>query len=64
MKQKELCCYLAICCAVSGLILAGGIDLASADVFTIDPTQSSLTLSGSILGYSLAPQGAGSLTTA
>jgi hypothetical protein len=49
--------------AISWLILAGGIDFAAADVFTIDPTQSSLTLSGSILGYSLAPQGVGSLTT-
>jgi len=63
MKQENLCCHLATCGAVSWLILTGGIDLASADVFTINPAQSSLTLSGSILGYSIAPQGAGSLTT-
>ncbi len=54
---------MAICGAVNWLIMSGGIDSASADVFTIDHTQSSLTLSGSILGYGVAPQGAGSLTT-
>jgi hypothetical protein len=44
-------------------LLSGEIFVASADVFTIDPTQSSLTLSGSILGSTFTPQGAGSMTT-
>jgi len=44
-------------------LLSGEISVASADVFTVDPTQSSLTLSGSILGSTFTPQGAGSMTT-
>jgi hypothetical protein len=64
MKQENLRCHLAVCGAVSWLLLAGGMDLASADVFTINPAQSSLTISGSILEYGFAQQGAGSLTTA
>jgi len=44
-------------------LLSGEIFVASADVFTIDPTQSSLTLSGSILGNTFTPQGTGSMTT-
>jgi hypothetical protein len=40
-----------------------GIFRASADTFTIDPTQSSLTISGMVFGIAFNPQGAGSLTT-
>jgi hypothetical protein len=51
------------------LIVAGGLALgvalvpAMADVFTLDTNQSSLTISGTVQGASLAQQGAGSLTT-
>jgi hypothetical protein len=51
------------------LFVAGGLALgvtltpAVADVFTLDTNQSSLTISGTVQGASLAQQGAGSLTT-
>lgn len=50
--------------AVGFSALVGGMFSASGNVFSIDPSRSSLTLSGSILGYAVSPQGAGSLTAA
>lgn len=45
----------------------GGLAATSAtwagEVFTVDTNQSSIALSGSVLGFTLAEQGAGSLTT-
>jgi hypothetical protein len=51
-------------CAIGFFALAGGMYSAAGTVFNIDPTQSSLTLSGSILGTTVTTQGAGSLTAA
>jgi hypothetical protein len=46
------------------LLIAGSAATAlGAFVFTVDPSQSSVSLSGSALGTSLTAQGAGSLTT-
>ena len=50
--------------AIGFFTLAGGTFSATGDVFSIDPTRSSLTLSGSILGNTVSPQGTGSLTAA
>jgi hypothetical protein len=50
-------------CAAVVFIMTGVIFPALADIFTIDPMQSSLTLSGSILGGTVTQQGPGSLTT-
>lgn len=44
-------------------ILGIGIAPLRAEVFTVDPEQSTITLSGSALGATLAEQGAGSLKT-
>ncbi|MFZ9854065.1 MAG: hypothetical protein ACO3I0_03020 [Limisphaerales bacterium] len=43
------------------LLAVMGVD--AAQVFTIDPTRSSLTISGNVLGSELTAQGPGSLTT-
>jgi hypothetical protein len=49
----------------AGAVLAAGLGLpVFAEVFTVDPSQSSITISGSILGYAFAEQGSGSLATA
>lgn len=48
---------------LGGLVWLAAILPVGADVFTIDPAQSSLTLSGTIAGYAFQPQGANSLTT-
>ncbi len=45
-----------------GIFLAGAWQLPAA-VFTIDPSQSQITLSGTFDGYTFSPQAAGSLTT-
>jgi len=50
--------------AIGFFMLAGGMYSAAGKVFSIDPTRSSLTLSGSILGTTVTTQGAGSLTAA
>ncbi len=63
MKLKAFFRWLAAGFVVGWCIFTGAILSASADVFTVDPTQSSLTLSGSIFGNAIAPQGPGSLTT-
>jgi hypothetical protein len=63
MKRNSFCCAMVACFAVSWFVLSGGVLSASADVFTIDPAQSSLAVSGSAIGIALAPQGSGSLTT-
>jgi hypothetical protein len=49
--------------AAGGLALGLALAPAMADVFTLDTNQSSLTISGTVQGASLAQQGAGSLTT-
>ncbi len=54
---------MAVSIAAGFFLLNGELFVASADVFTIDSTQSSLTLSGSILGSTFTQQGAGSMTT-
>ena len=63
MKRNFLCPAVVAGSAAIWLVLIGGVFSASADVFTIDPAQSSLTLSGSALGATFTPQGSGSLTT-
>jgi hypothetical protein len=63
MKQHSFSRAMAARIAAGFFLLSGETFVASADVFTIDPTQSSLTLSGSILGSTFTPQGAGSMTT-
>ncbi len=54
---------MVACLAASWFVLNGGVFSASADVFTIDPARSSLSLSGSVLGITFSPQGPGSLIT-
>ena len=49
--------------ATGGLALGLALAPATADVFSLDPNQSSLTISGTVQGANLAQQGAGSLTT-
>jgi hypothetical protein len=63
MKINFLNLSMVTGCAASVFIMTGVIFPALADVFTIDPTRSSLTLSGSILGGTVTQQGPGSLTT-
>jgi hypothetical protein len=63
MKKNSFSRVMVAGLVASFSLLSGEIFVASADVFTIDPTQSSLTLSGSILGSTFTPQGAGSMTT-
>src|SRR5689334_16563259 len=58
MKQNSFLTLTLIAAALNG-----GIFRASADTFTIDPAQSSLTVSGMVFGIAFNPQGAGSLTT-
>ena len=43
--------------------LLAAMGVHAAQVFTIDPTRSSLTISGSVVGSELTEQGPGSLTT-
>lgn len=45
------------------LCLLGSMVVHAAQVLTIDPTRSSLTISGSVVGSELTAQGSGSLTT-
>jgi len=63
MNVNVSCSRLVARLAVGLSSLAVGLFPAVADVFTIDPSQSSLTVSGSILGNPFSPQGAGSMTT-
>lgn len=45
------------------ICLLAALGVHAAQVFTIDPTRSSLTISGSVVGSELTEQGPGSLTT-
>lgn len=63
MKQNFYCRVMVASLVAGCSILSGDIFVAKADVFTIDPTQSSLTLSGSAVNFTFTQQGAGSLTT-
>lgn len=48
----------------AGLLAATLVSPAFAEVFTIDASRSSITISGNMLGYTMQEQGPGSLTTA
>jgi hypothetical protein len=66
MNAKQT--FLASICrslwiAVAGVVLAAWDASASPIVFTVDSTQSQITLSGTVEGATLTAQGAGSLTT-
>ena len=63
MKINVSCGRLAAGFAVGLFTLILGVSPVVADVFTIDPNQSSLTITGSISGTSFVQQGPGSLTT-
>src|ERR1700748_2666472 len=63
MKQNSYSRMMAASITAAFFLLSGEAFIASADVFTIDPTQSSLTLSGSAVTFTFTQQAAGSLTT-
>ena len=63
MYKYVSCGRLAAGSAVGLFALMLGVSPVAADVFTIDPNQSALTISGSFSGTSFAQQGQGSLTT-
>lgn len=59
MKKYSSCRHLIL--SLSALLF--GAWSSQADVFTLDTNQSSLTLSGSLVGVTMTQQGTGSLTT-
>jgi hypothetical protein len=63
MNINVSCGRLAAGFAVGLFTLILGVSPVAADVFTIDPNQSSLTITGSVSGTSFVQQGPGSLTT-
>jgi hypothetical protein len=63
MNTNVSCGRLAAGFAIGLFTLMLGVSPVAADVFTIDPNQSSLSITGSVAGTSFAQQGPGSLTT-
>jgi hypothetical protein len=63
MKQYSFSRVMVASFVAGFSLVSGEISVAFAEVFTIDSTQSSLTLSGSILGSTFTQQGPGSMTT-
>src|ERR1035437_2944922 len=63
MNINVSCGRLAAGFAVGLFTLMLGVSPVAADVLTVDPNQSSLTITGSVAGTSFVQQGAGSLTT-
>ena len=63
MNKNLSCCCMRAGFAIGLYTLMPGVSPVAADEFTIDPNQSSLTISGIVAGNTVAQQGAGSLTT-
>lgn len=64
MKRKSFSTGRVVGLLAGSLWIAGVTLTARAvDVFTVDPSQSYVSVSGSVVGNALEPQGAGSLTT-